>query len=120
MTLIADVFRKLRTPKNKVRAMREKSCFRVSLKKEHGKGAQILFKFEGQHLYHIKRSLASQLSYKDSLLVIGKISKLFPNTLSAYGKYSLLIETIQRNEFRWNYLEKKNTFFSIFFFIFEI
>ena len=31
-----------------------------------------------------------QLCYKKPLLVICKILKLFPNTLSAYGKYSLL------------------------------
>ena len=73
-----------------------------------------MFKFEGQRIYHIYWSLGSQLSYKKSLLVICKISKLFPNTLSADGKYSLLIKTIQRNEFRWNYLENKKVFWNCF------
>ena len=40
--------------------------------------------------YHIYRSLGRQLSYKKFPLVICKISKLFSNTLSADGKYSLL------------------------------
>ena len=47
MTLIADVFPKLRTPKNIVRSMPKKSLFRGSYKKQHGKHAQTLFKFEG-------------------------------------------------------------------------
>ena len=34
--------------------------------------------------------MGRELSYKKSLLVIYKISELFPNTLSADGKYSLL------------------------------
>ena len=86
--------------------MPKKSLFRKSVEKQHGKCPQKLFKFEQQHLYHINWSLVSQLSYKKSLLVICKISKVFPNTLSAQGKYSLLIDRIQDNEFRWNYLEK--------------
>ena len=52
MTLIADVFLKLRTPKNMVRSMPKKSRFRGSYKKQHGKRAQTLFKFEG-HLFTI-------------------------------------------------------------------
>ena len=47
MTLIADVFPKLRTPKNIVRSMPKKSRFRGSYKKQHGKRAQTLLKFEG-------------------------------------------------------------------------
>ena len=53
MTLITDVFRKLRTPKNMVRSMPKKSRFRVSVEKQHGKCAQTLFTFEGQPLSHI-------------------------------------------------------------------
>ena len=44
-----------------------------------------------------------QLSYKKSLLVICKISRLFPNTLSADG-----------NKFRCNYLENKKPFLDFF------
>ena len=47
MTLTADVFPKLRTPKNMVRSMPKKSGFRGSYKKQHGKRTQTLFKFEG-------------------------------------------------------------------------
>ena len=90
MTLIAEVFPKLRTPKNKVRSMSIKSRFKGSFKKQHGKCAQTLFKFAWQNLYHIYWLLWRQLTFKKFLLVICKISRLFPNTLSADGKYSLL------------------------------
>ena len=53
MTLIDEVFPKLRTPKNKVRSMSIKSRFKGSFKKQHGKCAQTLFKFAWQKLYHI-------------------------------------------------------------------
>ena len=89
MTLIADVFPKLRTQKNLVRSMPKKSSLEGSFGKQHGKRAQTLLKFAWQHLYHIYWSLWRQLTCKKSLLVICKISRLFPNSLSAYGKYSL-------------------------------
>ena len=88
MTLIADVFLKLRTPKNMVRSMPKKSSFRGCVERRHGKCAKTLLKFEGQLVYHIYRSLRRILSYKKFLLVICKISRLFPNTLTADGKYS--------------------------------
>ena len=90
MTLIADVFPKLPTQKNLVRSMPKNSSFKGSFGKQHGKRAQTLLKFAWQHLYHIYWSLWRQLTFKKFLLVICKISRLFPNTLSADGKYSLL------------------------------
>ena len=90
MTLIAYVFSKLRTQENLVRSMTKKSPFKGSFKKQHGKCAQILFKFAWQNLYHIYWSLWRQLTFKKFLLVICKISTLIPNTLSADGMYSLL------------------------------
>ena len=89
MTLIAEVFPKWRTPKNMVTSMSKKSRFKRSFGKQHGKRAQTLLKFAWQNLYHIYWSLWRQLTFKKFLLVICKISRLFPNTLSADGKYSL-------------------------------
>ena len=40
MTLIADVFPKLRTPKNVVQKVSKNSRFTVPFDKEHGKGHQ--------------------------------------------------------------------------------
>ena len=90
MTLIADVFPKSPTPKNMVRSMPKKSRFGESVEKQQGECAQILLKIEGQLLHQIYLSLGRQLPSKNSLLLIRKITKLFPNTLSDHGKYSLL------------------------------
>ena len=53
LTLIADIFPKLQTPKNMVRSMSNKSRFRASVENQHSKCPQKLFKFEGHLLYHI-------------------------------------------------------------------
>ena len=90
MTLLVDAFSKVPTPKNMVRSMPKKSPFRGSVEKQHGKCARTLFKIEGHFLYHLYWLLRRQLPHKKGLLVIFKISKHFPNALSADGKYSLL------------------------------
>ena len=90
MTLIAELFPKLRTPKKLVRSMSKKSRFKESLGKQHGKCTQNLSKFAWQHLYHIYWSLWRHLGCKKSLLGTYKISRLFPNTLNVIRKYSLL------------------------------
>ena len=53
LTLIADAFPKLRTPKNVVKQMSKKACFRGPLDKEHSKRNQTLLKFEPHNFYHI-------------------------------------------------------------------
>ena len=90
VTLIADIFPKLRTQKNLVRSMPKKYPFKGSFEKQHAKCAETLLKNEGHHLYHIYWSLWRQLTRKKSVLVTCKISRLFPNTLSADGKDTLL------------------------------
>ena len=52
MTLIADLFLKLRTPENVVRYMSKKSRFKGTFDREHGKRVQTLLKSERQHRYH--------------------------------------------------------------------
>ena len=53
MTLIADLFPKLRTPKNLVRYMSKKSRFKGPFDRQHGKGVQALLRSEPQRRYHI-------------------------------------------------------------------
>ena len=53
MTLIADLFPKLRTPKNVVRYMSKKFRFKVPFDRQHGKRVQTLFPSEPQHRYLI-------------------------------------------------------------------
>ena len=114
MTLIAEVFPKLRTPKNKVGSMSIKSHYKGSFKKQHGKCAQTLLKFAWQNLYHIYWSLWRQLTFKKFLLVICKISRLFPNTLSADGKYSLLNRDNLTQPIQMQVSQKQKTFSQFF------
>ena len=86
MSLIADIFGKLRTPKNVVR----KACFGGSFEKKHSKRVRALLKSQPDCLYHIYWSLWRQLIRKKSLLVTCKILRLVVNTFTADEKYSLL------------------------------
>ena len=89
MTLIGYLFLRLRPAKNAVRFMCKKSRFRLPFQKDNGKRVSTLFKFEGQHLYHVYWSSGRQFSLKKSLLVIWKCFRLFVNTMSAVVKCSL-------------------------------
>ena len=53
MTLIADVFAEILAPKNMVRSMSKKPCFRGPLDRENGKLVETMFQFEWQHFYKI-------------------------------------------------------------------
>ena len=53
MTLIADLFMKLRTPKNVARYMSKKSRFKGPFDMQHGKRVQTLLRSERQHRYYI-------------------------------------------------------------------
>ena len=53
MTFIADLFPKLRTPKNLVRYMPKKSRFKGPFDRQHSKRVQTLFQSEPEHRYHI-------------------------------------------------------------------
>ena len=120
MTFIANLFPELWTQKNLVRSMPKKSAFKGSLEKQHGICAQTLLKYQGQLLYHIDWSLWRQLSYKKSLLVICKISRLFLNTLIADDKYSLFKRDNLTQPIYMQVSRDTKRFFSIFFCIFEI
>ena len=114
MTVIAQVFSILLTPENMVASMSKKSCFKGSFGKQHGKRAQTLLKFEWKHLYHMYWWLWRQLTFKKSLLVICKISRLFPNTLSADGKYSLLNRDNLTQPIQMQLSRKQKTFSDFF------
>ena len=53
MTLIADLFPKLRTPKNVDRYMSKKSRFKGPFDRQHGKRVQTPLPSEPQHRYNI-------------------------------------------------------------------
>ena len=53
MTLLADLFPKLRTPENVVRYMSKKSRFKGPFEGQHGKRVGTLLRPEQRHRYHI-------------------------------------------------------------------
>ena len=53
MTLIADLFPKLPTPKNLVTYVSKKSSFKGPFDRQHGKRAQTMLRSDPQHHYHI-------------------------------------------------------------------
>ena len=54
MSPIADVFLKLRTPKNMVKYKSKKSVFKGPFPSEHGKRVQTPLRPEPQHFYRIQ------------------------------------------------------------------
>ena len=50
---MADLFAKLRTPKNVVRYLSKKSRFQGPFDRQHSKRVQTLLRSEPQHGYHI-------------------------------------------------------------------
>ena len=89
MTVIANLFLRLRPAKIVVRYMCKKCRFRLPFQKEHGKRFSTMFQFEQQHLYHIYWSTGRQFRWKNSLLMICRSLRLFVNTMSAVDKCSL-------------------------------
>ena len=87
MRLIAEVFPKLQTPKSMVTSMFKKSRFKDPPASNMVNGPNIVEICMAAPLPYL---LITLKACKKSLLVISKISRLFPNTLSADGNYSLL------------------------------
>ena len=113
-TLIADVFLRLRTPKNVVTWMFKKLRFRLPFEKQHGTPVPTLFQSERQNMCHIYWSIWRQLGCKKALLVRCKILRLFANTLSADEKYSVLNRDSLTQPIQMQLSQKKKTF-SVFF-----
>ena len=67
--------------------MSKKSRFREPFDKQHNNRAHARFKTASHRLYHIHRSLSSQLSWKKSLFLTCQILGLLVNTLAGDEKY---------------------------------
>ena len=76
---------------NVVGKMSKKPRFRGTVDRKHGKHAKALLKSAWQHLYQIRWSLPSQLSWKKSLFFTCQILKLIADTLAADERYPVLI-----------------------------
>ena len=53
MTLIPDLFPKLRIPENVVRYMSKNSCFKGPFDRQHGKRVQTQLRYGQQHCYNV-------------------------------------------------------------------
>ena len=94
--------------------MSVKSSFRGAFDKQHGKRAQALLKSWSQHLYQIHLSLASQLSWKNSLLLTCKILGLLVNTLATDEKYPVVNRDNLTIPIQMQLSEKQKTFSEFF------
>ena len=90
MILIANLFPKLQTAKNAVGALSKKRRFRTGFDSQHVKAFQILAKSPREPFYHVFSPFSEILISKMRRLVLGEISGLFVNTLTANGKYPVL------------------------------
>ena len=89
MVVIANVFPKLQTVKNLVRPFCKKRRFGTRFDSQHVKEFQVLAKSPWDRFYDVFSTLWEKLIWKMSPLVLGKISVLFLNTLTADGKYAV-------------------------------
>ena len=114
MALVADVFPKLRNPKNVLRSMSKKSRFRIHFEKQDGKRVQTLLKFKWQQLYHIYWSMWGKSSCRKSLLVICKFLRLFVSTVTVNDKYFLLNKDNLKQPIQIQLPQKQKTFSKFF------
>ena len=114
MTLIANVFPKLRTSKNLFREISKEYCFRVPLDNQHGKPTQTLLESERRNVYQIYWSLWSQLSLKNSLFLKCKTLRPSVNTFTAHDKYSVLNRQYLQHPIHTQLSQKQKSFFEFF------
>ena len=119
MTLITNVFPKLRTPKNLISWLSKKSFFSGLFEKQQGKLAQTLLKLERQYLYHTYSLLLRPLRREKFLLLIRKILRLPLDKFTADEKYSVLNRDSLTQPIHMQ-LSQEQKIFLQFFFIFEI
>ena len=90
--------------------MSKKPRFREPFDKEHDKRAQARFEYASHRLYHIHRSLSSQLSWRKSLFLTCQILGLLVNTLAADEKYPLFNRDNLKIAIQLQLSQKQKTF----------
>ena len=120
MIVIANVFEKLQTVKNLLRALSKKRRFRTRFESQHVKASQILAIYPWQHLYHVFSSYSLKLIWKMSPLVSGETLEVFLNILTAKGKYPVKIVRICNSQFKRNYLKNEKLLLNFLFHIWNL
>ena len=87
--IIANVFPKLQTVKIFIRPLCKKRHFKKRFDNQHVKASQILAKSLWERFYHVFSSLAGNLIWKISSLILGEIVGVFSNTLTADDKHPI-------------------------------
>ena len=85
--VIANIFRKLKTVKDLVKALSWKRRFRTSINSQQVNGCQTLVKSGWEHFHHIFSSLWEGVFWKIPPLLNFEIWGVFVNELSADEKY---------------------------------
>ena len=91
--------------------MSKKSRFRELFDKQHDNRDQARFKYASHCLYHIRRSLSSQLSWKKSLFLTCQILGLLVNTLAADEKYPVFNRDNLKIAIQMQLYRKQKAFF---------
>ena len=110
MTVIADGFPKLPSPKKVIRWMSIKSGFGGQFENKHTKTVQRMLKSAPRYLYNICWSMWILFSWKKCVLVLCKILGLFLNTLTDDEKYCLLYRKNWMQPIQILLSQKKKTF----------
>ena len=88
ISLMAQIFCKLVTPKNVLSWMPSSFCFRAPLKSERVHGSQTLLKSAWENFYCNFPVFQDKLSGKISFWIRSKMLRLFVKTLMCYHMYS--------------------------------
>ena len=95
--------------------MPKKLRVRTLMGSQHVKGSETLLQSAWQYFCRIFWSVWKKISSKNFVLAVSPILPLFVNILTPYEKYSLLVKTsVQRNQFKCNYLEIEKNFLNFF------
>ena len=91
MIVIPNLFPKLKTAKNVVRALSKKRCFRTRFDIQHVKASQIPAKSPLESFHHVFSSFSGKLIRKIFSLELDEILGVFFNRLTADDKYPLQV-----------------------------
>ena len=95
--------------------MPKKRRVRTLRDSEPVKGPEKLHISARLYFSHIFWTLWNKISSKNSVLVVSEILRLFVNILTSVDNYSFSVKTsVQRNQFKRNYLPTKKYFFNFF------
>ena len=115
MMVIANVFPNFQTVKNFFTPLCKNGRFGTRLDSPRVKVSRILAKRPWECFYHVFSSIWGKLIWKISPLVLGEISGVLLNTLSADGKYPFRYIENWNSQFKCQYLKNERLFLTFLF-----